>query len=346
MNTIAASLDRLRRGQLKPDWLVVILFAIPAMVAVLDPSGFVAFMTIALKALASTSVFIAIAVGLLALLKATGAETLVAKAFEGNLTRMIVLASLIGGLAPFCSCEVIPFISSLLALGAPLPAVMAFWLSSPIMDPAQFMITAGTLGWSYAVAKAIAAVSIGLIGGFALRAVVANGAFAEPLKVAPKKSCCKAKRPFEGKPVWRFWSEPERVETFKTTARGQAIFLLRWLAFAYLLEAALIRYLPANAVASVVGGDGPLSIVIAALVGMPAYLNGSAAPPMVSGLVAQGMLPGAALAFLVAGAVSSIPAMAAVWSLVKREVFAAYLLLGVSGAIAAGLIFQAVLPRL
>ncbi len=39
---------------------------------------------------------------------------------------MIVLAALFGGLAPFCSCQVIPFVAGLLALGTPLPAVMAF----------------------------------------------------------------------------------------------------------------------------------------------------------------------------------------------------------------------------
>ena len=45
---------------------------------------------------------------------------------------------------------------------------------------------------------------------------------------------------------------------------------------------------------------------------------------------------------MVAGAVSSIPAMAAVWSLVKPRVFATYLSLGVGGAIFAGIIFQMV----
>ncbi|MEZ5913781.1 MAG: permease [Paracoccaceae bacterium] len=72
-------------------------------------------------------------------LKATGAETLMARAFEGRETRMIVLAALVGGLAPFCSCEVIPFIAALLAVGVPLSAVMAFWLASPLMDPAMFL---------------------------------------------------------------------------------------------------------------------------------------------------------------------------------------------------------------
>ena len=54
----------------------------------------------------------------------------------------------------------------------------------------------------------------------------------------------------------------------------------------------------------------------------------------------QGMSAGAAMSFMVAGAVSSVPAMAAVWSLVKKKVFAAYLGLGVSGAVISGVLFQ------
>jgi hypothetical protein len=46
------------------------------------------------------------------------------------------------------------------------------------------------------------------------------------------------------------------------------------------------------------------------------------------------------MAFMISGAVSSVPAMAAVWSLVKKQVFFAYLGLGVSGAIISGMIFQ------
>jgi uncharacterized membrane protein YraQ (UPF0718 family) len=102
----------------------------------------------------------------------------------------------------------------------------------------------------------------------------------------------------------------------------------------------LVHYVPATLIASVVGGEGVLPIATAALVGMPAYLNSYVAPPMLSGLMEQGMGAGAAMAFMIAGAVSSIPAMAAVWSLVKPQVFAAYLMLGVCGAILAGVIFE------
>jgi len=59
-------------------------------------------------------------------------------------------------------------------------------------------------------------------------------------------------------------------------------------------------------------------IPIAAFVGAPSYLNGYAAIPLVSGLLEMGMTPGAAMAFVTAGAVSSIPAAIAVFALVKK----------------------------
>ncbi len=42
---------------------------------------------------------------------------MIAAAFEGREIKMIVMTALMGGLAPFCSCEVIPFIAALLPLG-------------------------------------------------------------------------------------------------------------------------------------------------------------------------------------------------------------------------------------
>lgn len=121
---------------------------------------------------------------------------------------------------------------------------------------------------------------------------------------------------------------------------NQPVALIKWLALAYVLEALLVSYVPASAIATLVGGEGIVPIATAALVGMPAYLNSYVAPPLLAGLIEQGMSNGAAMAFMVSGAISSIPAMAAVWSLVKRQVFIAYLGLGISGAIITGLTFQ------
>lgn len=323
---------------IKTPWTLIV--AILVVVAILDPGNWIAVVTFAGKALAHTGQYILFAVLLLSYLKATGAEVMVARAFEGRETRMIFLAALFGGLAPFCSCEVIPFIAGLLALGAPLSAVMAFWLSSPLIDPPTLLITAGALGWPFAIGKAVAAVALGLFGGFIVRGLMRGGAFAQPLREYKRAGCCGCGPKKDDKPVWRFWQEPERRVRFRSEFVHSGLFLLKWLALAYVLEALLVNYVPANLIAGVVGGEGVLPIVIAALVGMPAYLNSYVAPPLLAGLMEQGMSAGAAMSFMVAGAVSSIPAMAAVWSLVKPRVFATYLGLGISGAIVAGILFQ------
>ncbi|MCE8553123.1 permease [Ruegeria pomeroyi] len=322
---------------LKTPWAVAA--GLIGAVALLDPAQLVAVVRFATAALAGTAPYILFAVLLLAWLKATGAEVLVARAFEGRETRMILLAALFGGLAPFCSCEVIPFIAGLLALGAPLSAVMAFWLSSPLIDPPTLLITAGALGWPFAIGKAVAAVGLGLFGGFVVRALSAGGALSDPLRSAKTRGCgCGA--PKTTAPRWRFWTEPERTRVFRAEFLGNGVFLLKWMTLAYVIEALLVTYVPAQVIAGLVGGEGVVPIATAALVGMPAYLNSYVAPPLLAGLMEQGMTAGAAMAFMVAGAVSSIPAMAAVWSLVRPSVFALYLGLGLTGAVIAGLVFQ------
>jgi len=54
---------------------------------------------------------------------------------------------------------------------------------------------------------------------------------------------------------------------------------------------------------------------------------------LMSGLLTQGMNPGAALAFLIAGPTTTLPAMAAVWGLTTRRVFFLYISFVLVGAI-------------
>lgn len=326
------------KSRFASPWTITLLA--PVAVAVLDYPNFVPVIVFAGKAFLATLPYIAFAVFLIAALKAAGAEAVIANAFKGRENRMIILAALFGGLAPFCSCEVIPFIAGLLALGAPLSAVMAFWLSSPLIDPPTLLITAAALGWPFAIGKALSAIGLGLFGGFAIKLVLKAGWFADPLREQMSTGCGCGPNPFDGKPVWSFWNEPARRRVFSAEFMSNALFLIKWLALAYVLEALLVTYIPASLIAGLVGGEGLVPIAIAAFVGMPAYLNSYIAPPLLSGLMEQGMSGGAAMSFMVAGAVSSVPAMAAVWSLVKKQVFAIYLGLGVSGAIASGVVFQ------
>jgi uncharacterized membrane protein YraQ (UPF0718 family) len=310
--------------------LIVAIFDTPAVIPTIEET---------LDHFWGTLPYILFAVAAIAWMKASGSERLLDGAFKGRETRMIVIGALVGGLSPFCSCQVIPFVAALLAAGAPLSAVMAFWLSSPLMDPAMFAITAGGLGLDFAVAKTAAAVLLGVAGGFTVKLMATSPVFADPLKAQISTGgCCGAKKLSL---KWQFWSEAERRRLFRESGWSNLVFLGKWLLLAYLLQSLLIAYVPAELVATVIGGDGVGPILLATIVGAPAYLNGYAAIPLLEGLLAQGMNPGAAMAFVIAGGVSSIPAAVAVWALVKPRVFAAYIGFALVGAFAAGLAWSA-----
>ena len=198
------------------------------------------------------------------------------------------------------------------------------------------------LGLEFAIAKTLAAIGLGLFGGYVTHALTRSGAFADPLREGVGNGGCGASSVRNPKPlVWAFWHDTDRRAKFFRTASSTTLFLAKWLTLAFMLESLMIAYVPADLVARAVGGDGISSILTATLVGVPAYLNGYAALPLVSGLVEQGMAPGAGLAFLVAGGVTSLPAAIAVWALAKRSVFFLYIAFALSGSLFSGLLFQA-----
>jgi len=295
-----------------------------------------------IDALIGIAPFLLFAIGIAAYAKATGADGLMARAFQGRLSMMIVLAAVFGGLSPFCSCGVIPLIAALLSMGVPVPAVMAFWLASPLMDPSKFVLATGTLGFDFAVALTMAAVGLGLAGGFATRLVMARGAFADPLREGVGDGGCGATSIRTEKPVnWAMWTEPERRQAFTKETVSTTLFLLKWLTLAFLLESLMIAYIPADAIAEMLGAGSTWAIPLAVVVGVPAYLNGFAALPLIQGLLDMGVMPGAGMAFLVAGAVTSLPAAIAVFALVKKPLFLWYIFMALTGALASGLLFQA-----
>ena len=298
--------------------------------------------TFTINALIGTAPYLLLSIGVAAYATASGADNLISRAFTGSPLVMIVFAAIIGGLSPFCSCGVIPLIAALLAMGVPLAGVMAFWLASPVIDPSMFVLTSGLLGFEFAVAKTLAAISLGLFGGYATYLLTRSGRLADPLREGIGNGNCGASSVRDPGPVvWKFWQETPRRAKFGREAVSTTLFLLKWLSLAFLLESLMLAFVPAEWIASALGGEGITPILTATLVGVPAYLNGYAALPLVSGLVEQGMAPGAGLAFLVAGGVTSLPAAIAVFALVKRPVFALYIVLALSGSLASGLLYQA-----
>ena len=118
--------------------------------------------------------------------------------------------------------------------------------------------------------------------------------------------------------------------------------VVKFMTLAFFLSALIKLYVPEDWVAGLLGSQNPWAIPTAALLGVPAYTSNLTALPMMSGLLAQGMAPAAALAFLIAGPTTTLPAMAAVWGLASRRVFALYVSFSLVGAVVLGYLYHLV----
>ena len=185
-----------------------------------------------------------------------------------------------------------PLVAGLFGVGVPLAPVMAFWIASPLMDPTQFFVIAGSLGIGFAIAKTAAAIGMGLLGGYGTMLLTRTGLLeiGDALRVTVQsKSCCSSRKQVASpKPVWRFWQEGERAQVFLTTSTTTAWFLIRWLTLAFAIESLMIAWLPPEVIARWLG-PWPFAIPIAVLIGVPVYINGLAAVPFVAGLIELGI---------------------------------------------------------
>jgi uncharacterized membrane protein YraQ (UPF0718 family) len=159
-NPILALIGRL-------DRVVLAIFAILVLIALASTTQLAASVDFVIKALLHTGPFLILSIVIAAYAAGSGAENLISRVFQANPLLTIVFAAAFGGLSPFCSCGVIPLIAALLAMGVPLAPVMAFWLASPVMDPAMFVMTGadrsrfrdwqdadGRMGWACSAASA------------------------------------------------------------------------------------------------------------------------------------------------------------------------------------------------
>ncbi len=261
-----------RAREIDRAWLTV-AFVFAALL-LLAPAQAEAALRFTLSALWNVAPFLLASIAIAAYAQASGADNLIARGFRGRAAGMILIASLVGALSPFCACGVIPLIAALLAMGVPLAPVMAFWLASPIMDPAMFALTTGVLGFTFAIAKTATAIGIGLFGGFVTLALVRTPLFAAPLREGVGDGGCGGGKVRTPKPiVWRFWTDGTRQRIFLKGARQNLLFLGKWLTLAFVLESVMLAYVPAELVTQFVGDGSWRAITMAAIALLPLLLK-------------------------------------------------------------------------
>jgi uncharacterized protein len=258
-----------------------------------------------------------VSIALGSLVHALQLDGLIRRAVEARIGLAVVLATAVGAFSPLCACTVVPVISGLLYGGVPLAPVMSFWIASPTMDPEKFALTVSMLGWPLAVARLASTLALSLGAGYLTVALVRAGLLGADVLRRPAASLSSATK--SRLPVISGGSDAARVTSsccavgaaaspttrasfgqrlwdidWPTAGREMALQswrLGRWLLLAFLLEALIVRYVPQPAIASVLGGGSRFAVVIAALVGIPLYLNNVAVLPIVSGCSRRGCSP-------------------------------------------------------
>jgi len=329
-----------------------------------------------LEAFAHTWPMWIISIPLAAIIKMSTFSDKLKRIFSMNPIISVLLATAVGAVSPLCSCSVVPVIFSLLSAGVPIAPVMSFWLASPSMDPEIFFLSISSVGWPLAIARLVAATLMSLFGGFLAIVLEKNGYFSHGLLRNDYKnagSTCGCTHPKEAVPCCgKAAATVLHRDAVDSPALSSAIpgsadcqskgpsrdyrklasrfghellssvgFVAKFMAIAFLLEALIKFYVPEQWIRMILGSDNAFAIPTAVLVGIPFYTTNAQALGMVGGLLGKGMGEGAALAFLIGGATTTLPAMAAVFGIAKPRVFIVYLGSAIMGALASGLVWAA-----
>lgn len=268
-------------------------------------------------------------------------------------------------LTPFCSCGTTAVVLGAMASHVPWAPVVAFMVSSPLTSPEELMLSTGLFGASFALTFFVAAIVLGLIAGVVTLLIERTGWLAGQARMSstrsgparassceapaqeadPEPSCC-ADEPPTGTagPVLTLASRGRHtsalarykldllVREILVTGRRLALFFFGFATLGYLL----IEAIPTRWLTDYLGGDSVFAVPLAALIGIPVYLNTDGSLPLVATLMDGGMGAGPALAFLITGAGTSVGAISGMLLIARRRVVALVVGLLYLGAVALG----------
>lgn len=238
----------------------------------------------------------------------------------------IVGAVALASLTPFCSCGTTAVIIAGMASSTPWAPLVAFMVSSPLTSPAELLLSAGLMGWPFALVFFVGTIVIGLAAGGLTAVIERSGWLRDQARVRTSASRCAEACESRVSPgpgtasVREFEVGTARLRRFGrevvVTGRRLLVFFLVFTAVGYLV----IRAIPTAWVTDLLGRGSSGAIPLAALVGIPSYVNTEASLPLVAALVDGGMGTGAALAFLVTGAGASIGSVSGLLVIARRRV--------------------------
>ncbi len=244
-----------------------------------------------------------------------------------------MVAVFLGAITPFCSCSTIPFLKGLLRAKAGFGPMLVFLFASPLLNPIVLGLFAVTFGWQVALFYFAVAVVVSIAAGFTLEQLGFERYVKSEAYLAPASTNC-ASQCAQAKPIVSKW-----LSIWQSTWKDFKA-VLPYLAVSITVGAVIHGFVPAEFIASVASKDNLLAIPIAAVIGIPLYVRASAMIPLSSVLVSMGMGLGAVMALIIGSAGASLTEVILLKSLFKNTMIVAFLVVVLSMAIGAGILYS------
>ncbi|MDD5749345.1 MAG: permease [Patescibacteria group bacterium] len=209
-----------------------------------------------------------------------------------------LLAAAFGTITPFCSCSSIPLFIGFLETGIPLGVTLSFLITSPLVNQVAVVLFAGLFGWKITILYVVAAILLGVIGGFILGKLKLEKYVADYVwQIKSRKNkTTKNKLPFRDllKLFWREgWALTKKITPYVLLGIG--------------VGALIHGYVPAGFFEQYITADNLLAVPIATIVAVPMYANAVGVIPIMQSLVEKGIPLGTAMAFMMAVVGLSLP---------------------------------------
>lgn len=173
-----------------------------------------------------------------------------------------IVSALLGTVTPFCSCSSIPLFIGFTSAGLPLGVTFSFLISSPMVDLGSLILLMSIFGGKVAVVYVAVGLVIAVAGGTLIEGLHMELYVEEFIRKAGRVDI---ETPDLTKQERIQFAKEQVVSTFKKV-------------FPYILVgvgigAAIHNWIPESWIEGVLGGNNPLSVVLATLVGVPMYAD-------------------------------------------------------------------------
>lgn len=141
-------------------------------------------------------------------------------------------------------------------------------------------------------------------------------------------------------PVGGFLSKYRINKFFKAVLDVGVLRILPFFALFAAIGYLINRFIPSQWISALFGQNSVFAVPLAALLGLPLYVNGDSSVPLIQQLMASGVSPGAMLAFMITGPGTSAGVLAGLATIMKKKAIALYAAYLLAGAILLGYAYE------